>query len=239
MGRRRSSERRRARWRCQGRSIEDNVAAVPGSPPATDMPPRGARNRRDSLRTHAKQTKEALVVPDEGFSPAGSPNALRAKGLHNCDFVDITQSYSKLSPHGRELSAVRRVTETLQALGPSSRVVSPIPRPERCVRARLGQERVEGLVGAYRAGVPTMQLMDEYGLSKTAVLALLHNAGVQLRRQPLTPAQVEAAKRLYERGHSLAGIERPLGLPSESVRRALMEAGVAMRPRGGRQAASS
>jgi len=73
--------------------------------------------------------------------------------------------------------------------------------------------------------------MAEYGISKASVLKLLADAGVPMRRQPLTAAQVTEAVDLYQAGLSLAKVSELLTLPHESVRRALIDAGVRMRSR--------
>jgi hypothetical protein len=53
-----------------------------------------------------------------------------------------------------------------------------------------------------------------------------------MRRQPITAEQMDQATQLYEAGSSLAKIAQEPAFPQESVRRALIEAGVTMRPRG-------
>ncbi|MFV0462728.1 MAG: helix-turn-helix domain-containing protein [Nostocoides sp.] len=56
-----------------------------------------------------------------------------------------------------------------------------------------------------------------------------------MHRQPLTDEQVREAARQYERGHSLARVAQSLGTGPSTVARALREAGLAIRPRGGRR----
>jgi transposase-like protein len=53
-----------------------------------------------------------------------------------------------------------------------------------------------------------------------------------MRRQPLKKKQVTEAGDLYRSGLSLAKVSKAMGLPHESVRRALLEVGVQMRSRG-------
>jgi hypothetical protein len=113
---------------------------------------------------------------------------------------------------------------------------APLAATTRNVRARLGRDQIERLVANY---VTTTQLIEEYGISKTAVLALLRSGDVELRRQPLEADEIAAATQMYESGAALATIQQRLKLPRETVRRALIAAGVRMRSRGGRQAASS
>ena len=80
----------------------------------------------------------------------------------------------------------------------------------------------------------TITLMNKYELSKTSVIHLLEANGVVLRRQGLGEQQVTEIKHLYEHEHlSLTAITERLDLPRESIRRALIDAGVQMRSRGG------
>jgi len=74
--------------------------------------------------------------------------------------------------------------------------------------------------------------MAEHNISKTGILKLLSEGGVPIRRRPLAPEQVRAASELYWSGLPLAKVSVQLVLPHESIRRALVEAGVQMRPRG-------
>ncbi|WP_294181466.1 hypothetical protein [uncultured Schumannella sp.] len=104
----------------------------------------------------------------------------------------------------------------------------------RNIKRRLGRELIAELVAAYESGVTTIELMQRYDLSKTSVLKLLREAGVTLRRQPMTSNQVEHAQQLYESGNSLATVAEKVQMPTESVRRSLLEHGVQMRPRQGR-----
>jgi hypothetical protein len=51
----------------------------------------------------------------------------------------------------------------------------------RDVRRRLGDEKIEQLVAEYRAGSSTIQLMKRYEISKSSVLKLLADNGVEMR----------------------------------------------------------
>lgn len=75
--------------------------------------------------------------------------------------------------------------------------------------------------------------MESYGLSKASVINLLEAHGVTLRRQPMSEEQVEEATTLYLGGYSLSALQRELNASRETIRRALIDAGVQMRSRGG------
>lgn len=52
--------------------------------------------------------------------------------------------------------------------------------------------------------VPSIHLAQRYGISKRAVLRLLREQDVPIRRQSMTAADIEQAIRLYQAGNSLA-----------------------------------
>ena len=138
--------------------------------------------------------------------------------------VDLISRYSKLQqPH--ESPDLQRI------LGAAQQGRSGQPAKVRDLGRRLGQAKIDQLAADYQSGTPTTQLMAEYGISKASVLKLLADAGVPMRRQPLTAAQVTEAVDLYQAGLSLAKVSELLTLPHESVRRALIDAGVRMRSR--------
>ncbi len=95
---------------------------------------------------------------------------------------------------------------------------------------RLSAAMIAELVAAYQAGTSTPELCKRYGLSKGGVLKLLGEAGVAMRKQPMTDEQTELAVRLYGEGRSLAAIGDQLGKAKSSVREALIARGAAMRP---------
>jgi hypothetical protein len=143
-------------------------------------------------------------------------------------FVDVVAAYSNLTHPYKSTAQLRRLLETAR-----TGAREPDLQPEvRSLRRRLGDEAVAQIVADYKAGKPTTQLMADHGISKTGVLKLLADAGVSMRRQPLTSEQVGEAAELYRSGLSLAKVAAQLVLPLESIRRGLIDAGVQMRPRG-------
>lgn len=153
--------------------------------------------------------------------------------------VDAVQRYSKLSHPWSRLEKLQRRLAQLRLEPPVGAHSAPLAATTRNVRARLGRDQIERLLASYRAGVTTTRLMEEYGISKTAVLALLRSGDAEIRRQALEAEDIAAATQMYKSGAALATIEQRLKLPRETVRRALLATRVQMRPRGGRQAASS
>ncbi len=101
---------------------------------------------------------------------------------------------------------------------------------------RLAPDVIAQLVAEYEAGTLSTQLMRDFGLSKGAVLKLLHEAGASMRRQSLSEQELAEARRLYESGLSLAAVSERIGRHHTTVHLALRRAGVKMRPaHGGRR----
>jgi Helix-turn-helix domain len=102
---------------------------------------------------------------------------------------------------------------------------------------RLQPDVISELLAEYEAGMPTTQLAALFDLSKGAVLTLLHEAGVSMRRQPLTDKELADARQLYESGLSLVAVGERIGRHHTTVHLSLRRAGVVMRARqGGRRA---
>jgi hypothetical protein len=144
--------------------------------------------------------------------------------------VDVRGLYSKPRSPEKDLDQLQLILE--RATGDPA-VQSTATRTKiRNVTRRIGQDRIGRLVEDYRGGVTTIELMDRFGLSKTSVVHLLEAHGVTLRRQPLSEDEVAEVAALYERGSSLTAVQRGVDAARETIRRALIEAGVRMRGRG-------
>lgn len=140
-----------------------------------------------------------------------------------------SKSSGHLAPTLPELQKLAsRAATTLTQVEPA------IPDP-RSLKRRIDPDTWEQIVAKYKAGATTPQLCLEYGLSKTGLLNHLHERGVQLRRQPLAPEQVEEASRLYGYGFSIAAIANYLDTSYNNVRQNLERLGIERRPRGGSQ----
>jgi hypothetical protein len=111
--------------------------------------------------------------------------------------------------------------------------------PMRTLQRRLSPHDRVDLVARYIAGEGTPALSREYGISKCALLHLLRKGGVTMRKQAMTPWDAKRAARLYERGLSITEVVERIGYSYSTVRKALHERGVAMRPKGIRQSAIS
>jgi len=85
-------------------------------------------------------------------------------------------------------------------------------------------------VAAYEAGASVPKLQQRFGSSKSAVVSILREHGVEMRRQPMDEAQLARVIELYESGLSIRQVAAQLGLPKTTVQNALAKTDVVMRP---------
>lgn len=139
--------------------------------------------------------------------------------------VGVLGSYSKY-----QFMQLGRVIERVEA-APKRRSTSRNSMPAvRSLNRRLAPEMVEELVTAFESGAEIPMLAHRYGVSKRALRHLLSGQGLQMRKQPLSEGEVELAINLYAEGLSLREIGAQIGRGKTSVRDALIQHGVVLRP---------
>ena len=109
-------------------------------------------------------------------------------------------------------------------------------RPARV--ARRGQRRFTAaeagaIAEQYKSGQTMNQLARRYRVHRHTIAYCLHAQQIMTRQVGLLPADVPAAASLYEAGWSLARIGKKYGIADTTVRTALSEYGVQIRPRRG------
>ena len=109
------------------------------------------------------------------------------------------------------------------------------PRPH-AVGRRLGPESCADIMRRYAAGESAKALAEDYDVARNAVMNLLRNNGVVVRRQPLPNDLRPLAAADYERGATIAQIASRYGISYGHASTVLTEAGVTKRPRGGNRA---
>ncbi|CAN5229630.1 hypothetical protein BH09ACT6_BH09ACT6_16470 [soil metagenome] len=82
----------------------------------------------------------------------------------------------------------------------------------------------------YESGETSTSLAAEFGVAKSTILRILRTNNVVVRRQPLNPDQTLEATRLYASGLSLSQVAKRLDVNQETMRVAIICAGVTMRP---------
>jgi len=113
------------------------------------------------------------------------------------------------------------------------------PDGPRQLQRRLPPEEIEELIAAYTAGATALALAAEHSIHRTTVLALLERHHVSRRGRVLTPDHVERAVSQYASGRSCASIGKELQVNPETIRQALLKAGLAMRRPGRPRATES
>ena len=98
---------------------------------------------------------------------------------------------------------------------------------------RLNDEARAQVVARYSAGDTTTALAKDYDVAKSTIIGILRANNVVVRRQPMTADQVSQAARLYESGLSLSQVAEALRVNQETMRVAIMKAGVEIRPATG------
>ena len=106
------------------------------------------------------------------------------------------------------------------------------PDGSRQGQRRLPPAEIEELVAGYLAGGTAVVLAGKHSIHRTTVLALLERNRVSRRGRVLTPDHIEQAVSLYASGRSCASIGRELQVNPETIRQAMLKAGVAMRKPG-------
>ncbi|MBP2436064.1 hypothetical protein [Microbacterium amylolyticum] len=85
------------------------------------------------------------------------------------------------------------------------------------------------MIARYSAGDTTTRLAEDFDVAKSTILGILRANNVVVRRQPLTVMQVAEAAQLYESGLSLSQVAEHLQVNQETMRVAILKAGITMR----------
>ena len=144
--------------------------------------------------------------------------------------------YSKPVYQGRRLRRMVDLAEKSAEM--------PVRTPEPFVQVhrldrRLSAETIAELVQAYCDGASTPELERRYALGHASVIRILHRHGVTMRNEGLADRNIPTAAELYRSGNTLAQLGKQFEISPNAVRRALVTAGVVMRPRGGSKYAAA
>lgn len=104
---------------------------------------------------------------------------------------------------------------------------------------RLSLDAQAEVVRRYTNNETSTALALDFNVAKSTILRILRENSVVVRRQPLTGKQVTMAKRLYESGLSLSEVADQMFVNQETMRVAIIHAGVELRPPTGGRAAES
>lgn len=87
--------------------------------------------------------------------------------------------------------------------------------------------------------MPVKAISEKYGVHRCTVPAVVRRAGVAVRTANLDADQRARASSLYESGMTLVQVARRLGIRDDAVRRAVLDEGGVIRPRGRRPQSKS
>jgi DNA-binding transcriptional regulator LsrR (DeoR family) len=93
------------------------------------------------------------------------------------------------------------------------------------------------LIAEYEAGTRVCELAKIYDLHRTTVARHVARAGKT--RPVMTEAQIDEAVVLYRGGWTLHNVGQHLGVADQTIRRALVERAVTIRPGGRRKVAAT
>ena len=132
--------------------------------------------------------------------------------------------------HLPSLGTVLRRSHGEPPVHPTDPLVAEFP-----VQRRLGADEVAELVAAYLMGIPVEDLAVSFRINRTTVLGHVRRHGIPKRdRRALQGDDIERAAKLYAEGRSAEWVAGELQVAASTVRRALKDAGIVLRP-GGRQ----
>lgn len=139
--------------------------------------------------------------------------------------MELVGAYSNLS---EQRARILELLEMVPA-GP----LGGAPRTGRQVHRRLREPEIDDLVAGYMAGSTVYELAHQFSIHRQTVSEILERRGVSRRYQKLSHEQLDLACTLYGDGLSLTKVGEQLGRRAETVRQALMKAGVEIRSRNG------
>ena len=185
------------------------------------------RNAAGRLSANEKGTEHSLGASDSAENASDSHGIFLSK----TSLVHRVHARSKntwlLPPTPVQVARLVRIA---QALKPAEIAKAEQKYVVRGLRRRLGARKVKELVSRYEAGEYTTDLSREYGISKAGLLDLLRGEGVSIRKQPMTPEDIDRAVELYESGLTIKQVVEQIGYSNGPIRSALHARGVRIRP---------
>jgi hypothetical protein len=109
------------------------------------------------------------------------------------------------------------------------RLPSATPGRIHATRKRLRPDVIQQLVIDYKAGHSATTLMQAYGLGKGTVLGIVQEQGVKMRGHGVPDDRLGEVIELYKSGLSLMRISKQFDCSAETVRQALLGAGITLR----------
>ncbi len=125
-------------------------------------------------------------------------------------------------------SKIQKPNLTIRSPGASAKPRHSHPLVH-AARRRLSADERGQLAADYEAGKSTTWLMRNYHLGKGTVLGILAEHGVKMRGQGIPDDRLREVIDLYKSGQSLMLVAEHIGCSGETVRQALLRAGLKLR----------
>jgi transposase-like protein len=145
--------------------------------------------------------------------------------------ADVIYLLSNNSNDGLTVDKIRQLIGVEARDTAASAIIQPeLPafKPHR-LEARLGPVVVAKVVRRYESGESATAIAKEVGVAPSALLRLLREQNVVVRKQGLTLERAAALAHEYKAGATMAELEKKYGLSHSTVFRALHRAGAEMR----------
>lgn len=170
--------------------------------------------------------RSAITTRRNSFAAATTKaRDLRDLGpVRRADVINLLSNNSgvTLTPDG-----IRKIAAIEGELAPRTEL--PMFKAHR-LEDRLGSEGVAEIVRRFEAGESARQLAEEYQVAASALLRLLRERNVVVRKRVITDNETQELARQYEAGATMAELEATHRLSHGAVFRALRRAGVVTRP---------
>ena len=124
-----------------------------------------------------------------------------------------------------------RISRVLQ-LAPRE-PLKPITRTTKLIHRRLLPAQIDELVASYQAGATLQEMSEQFQIHRASISLVLERQNVARRYRMVEGERLEGAIRDYNGGDSIISIATKLGVPGDTVLKALNGAGVKLRPRPG------
>jgi len=134
----------------------------------------------------------------------------------------------RYSKHWSQIQVVQKLLTMTPNGCPVASVLS------RQTQHRLSKSEIEQLVIIYQSGRTITDLVDDFQVNRTTVMAHLRRAGVPRRESKISDTQLREVVECYLAGQTLVQVGDRFGVDGETIRRALLKAGVVRRSAGKR-----
>jgi DNA-binding CsgD family transcriptional regulator len=130
------------------------------------------------------------------------------------------------------MQVIASVVKILDGGEAQKRPKSAPPRIRR--KLHLTESQMQDLVASYLCGATTVELAAQHGIHYTTVSKYLKQRGVAIRLKSLGEKDVALVIEMYRAGLSTVRVAEKIGRAPNTVRAALLAAGVQMRDVHGR-----